>query len=102
MSDKEVNTISHLLEVEQNAALLTSHAQEEADKKIAAAKAQSDSEFQSQYKKIVEECEKSYSEKVAVLESAKNQQIDEYKSKISASAIDKSAFNSFLDSVLLA
>jgi len=102
MSDREVNTISHLLEVEQKASLLTSHAQEDADKKIAAAKVQADAEFQAQFKKIVETCEKSYSDKVAALEESKNQKISEYKTRISAFAQDKSAFNSYLDSILLA
>ncbi|MBQ9207689.1 MAG: hypothetical protein IJ158_13390 [Treponema sp.] len=102
MSDKEVNTISHLLEVEQKATELASQAQIEADKKIAQAKAQADSEFHAQYKNLVEEQEKLYAEKVASLESAKNKEISEYKSKISAVALESSAFNSFLDSVLLA
>lgn len=102
MSDREINTITHLLEVEQRANELTSQAQSDADKKIAAAKAQADSEFQTQYRKIVETCENSYNEKVAVLENQKNQKISDYKAKITAAPKDSAAFNSFLDSVLFA
>ena len=55
MSEKEVNTITHLLEVEQKAAELTSQAQLDADKKITTAKARADSQFKSEYEKIVAE-----------------------------------------------
>ncbi len=102
MAEKEVNTIAHLLEVELRANELTSQAQADADKKIAAAKAQADSEFKSQYEKLVSECEKSYLEKSAALEKHNSQEIASYKSKINASSLDKPSFNSFLDSILFA
>ena len=102
MSEREINTIAHLLEVEQNANALTFQAQTDADKKIAAAKSQADSEFQSQYRAIVENCEKSFIEKSTALENEKNKKITDYKSKIMASSTDSEAFNSFLDSVLFA
>lgn len=101
MSEKEVNTISHLLEVEQNALALTFQAQEDADKKIVAAKAQADAEFQARFQKIVDECEKSYIEKSDALEESKSRRISEYRSKITSSALDKKAFSAFLDSILL-
>ena len=102
MAEKEVNTIAHLLEMEQKASELTLKAQEDADKKIAAAKAQADANFKEQYEKIVAECEKSYSEKSAQIKQKSDEEIASYKSKISASSKDKAAFNSFLDSVLFA
>lgn len=102
MSEREINTIAHLLEVEQNANALTFQAQADADKKIAAAKAQADADFQNQYRKIVADCEKSFIEKSTALENEKNQKISDYKSKITASSMDSDAFNSFLDSVLFA
>ena len=102
MAEKEVNTIAHLLEVELRANELTSQAQADADKKIAAAKAQADSEFKSQYEKLVSECEKSYIEKSTALEKHNSQEIASYKSKINASSLDKQSFNSFLDSILFA
>ena len=69
MSEKEVNTISHLLEVEQNASALTSQAQADADKKIAAAKVQADARFQEQFAQIVSDCEASYIEKTSALDN---------------------------------
>lgn len=102
MSDKEVNTISHLLEVEQNASTLTLKAQEDADKKIAATKLQADSEFQNQYTKIVSDYEKSFESKKSELEASKKQKISDYKEKISSASTDKNAFNSYLDSLLFA
>lgn len=100
MSEKEVNTISHLLEVEQKATELTSQAQLDADKKIAQAKAQADSQFKSEYEKIVAECEQNYAQRTASLDDKNLEEISSYKSKISESALDVKAFNSFLDSVL--
>lgn len=100
MSEKEVNTISHLLEVEQKAAELASQAQIEADKKIAQAKAQADSQFKSEYEKIIAECEQNYAQKTAALDNKNLEEISSYKAKISQSAKDTAAFNSFLDSVL--
>jgi len=102
MAEKEVNTIAHLLEVEQKATELTSQAQIDADKKIAAAKSQADPEFKLQYEKIVSECEKSYGEKCSALDSKRDSELSSYKNTISASSIDKAAFNSFLDSLLFA
>ncbi|MBR1403299.1 MAG: hypothetical protein IJ558_03910 [Treponema sp.] len=100
MSEKEVNTISHLLEVEQNASALTSQAQADADKKIAAAKVQADARFQEQFAQIVSDCEASYIEKTSALDNKKSDQISAYKTKISAAGRDVAAFNQFLDSVL--
>ena len=101
MSEKEVNTISHLLEVEQKASELTSQAQLDADKKIAQAKAQADSQFKSEYEKIVAECERNYAQKTAALDDKNLAEIASYKAKISKSAQDTEAFNAFLDSVLV-
>lgn len=102
MAEKEVNTITHLLEMEQRASAMTLKAQEDADKKIAAAKAQADSEFKSQYEKIVETEEQSYNQKISALESEKAQKIAGYREKIMAVPQDKPSFNSYLDSILLA
>ena len=100
MSEKEVNTIIHLLEVEQKATELTSQAQLDADKKIAQAKAQADSQFKSEYEKIVAECEQNYAQRTAFLDDKNQEEISSYKKRISESALDVKAFNSFLDSVL--
>ena len=81
---------------------MTLKAQEDADKKIAQAKAQADSEFKAQYEQIVTSQESAFNSKIAALQSGKEQKISEYKSKITASPQDKAAFNSYLDSVLLA
>ena len=102
MAEKEVNTIAHLLEVELRANELTSRAQADADKKIAAAKAQADAEFKSNYEKLVTECEKSYTEKSSALAKRNSEEVASYKSKITASSLDKQAFNSYLDTLLFA
>lgn len=100
MSEKEVNTISHLLEVEQKATELTSQARQDADKKIAGAKAQADSLFKSEYEKIIADCEHDYAQKKASLDDKNQKEISSFKAKISESLLDVKAFNSFLDSVL--
>ena len=102
MAEKEVNTIAHLLEVEQKAAAMTMHAQEDADKKIAQAKAKADSEFKAEYEKIVKECESTCENKIAFIIDKKNKSVSDYKTLIKASALDKAAFFSYLDSLFFA
>ncbi|MBQ0052401.1 MAG: hypothetical protein KBT11_10130 [Treponema sp.] len=100
MAEQEVNTINHLLEVEQNAQAMIQSAQIDADKKISVAKAQADSEFKAQFEKIVAENEKSFEEKSAAATAAGEAQIKEYKEKISSANLDFSAFNQLLDKIL--
>ena len=102
MAEQEVNTIAHLLEMEQKASALTLKAQEDADKIIALAKAQADSEFKAQYEKIINDCEQSYNQKISELQAKKESEISSYKNQIKSSKLDNTAFNSFLDSVLFA
>ncbi len=102
MSDKEVYTISHLLEVEQKASELIAQAQADADKKIADAKSKADAMFQEQYTKIVSDCENSYSAKTSALSQENTRKIEDYKKTISASGQDRKTFNSYLDSILFA
>ena len=102
MAEQEISTIKHLLEMEEKASALTLQAQEDADKKIAMAKAQADSDFKSQYEKIISECEANFNEKSSLLEKNKDSELSSYKQKISSVPIDSAAFKSFLDSVLFA
>lgn len=100
MSEKEVNTISHLLEMERKAEELTSQTQEEASKKIASAKASADSKFKAEYEKIVSECERDYNQKVDELNKKSLEEISSYKERILRTPKDSGSFNAFLDSVL--
>lgn len=101
MSEKEVGVIHHLLEVEQIASSMTFQARSDADKKIAGAKAEADAQFKSSLKEIIEKNERLYAEKTAELNDRKSDDLEHYKMEISASRQDRSAFFSFLDSVLL-
>lgn len=100
MAEHEVNVINHLIEVEQNAVAMTENAQAEADKKIALAKTQADSEFKTKFDKIVAECESEYAKKTDEIKNNYSVQIKEYKDKIISSTQDKNSFNKLLDKVL--
>ena len=102
MAEKEVNTIAHLLEVEQKAAAMTMHAQEDADKKIAQAKAKADLEFRTAYEEIVRECESACKKEISSIEEKKNKNVADYKASIKASVLDKTGFFSYLDSLFFA
>lgn len=101
MAEQEVNAINHLLEVEQNAQIMTQTAQIDADKKIAAAKAEADSQFKVQYDRIVEQKESEYRNETARILEESEKKIKEYKSEILSAETDTEAFNELLNKVLL-
>lgn len=101
MAENEVNVISHLLEVESQASALIDDAQIESNKRITQAKTKADELFYNKYRETVENLEKEYNQKVQGYEAEHNAEIESYKNKITSSAKDVNAFNSFLNSTLL-
>lgn len=97
--DKDADLITHLLEVEQNAYEVTKVAQEDANKKIAQAKADADKEFNEKYMAAVKNIDEEYNKKKATIESAYKQQLDEYKKSIEGVAQHKKEFFAYLKSV---
>ena len=102
MAANESEIISHLLEVEQNAAALTESAQIDADKKIGEAKKEADARFKAAYEKIVSEQEENYAKASAQAQGRADDAIRTFKETVSASRKTPEEFNSYLDKVLFA
>ena len=100
MAEQEVDVISHLIDVEHRAAVLTTEAQEEADKRISAARAKADDAFKTQYASIISAEEAQYAAKTAALTERYEKTISAYKAQIRASAKDEAAFTALLDKLL--
>lgn len=101
MAETEVNVISHLLSVEAEASGLVKEAQEEATKRISAARMQADSEFKKQFEKIVFSEEKSFNDQIQSLSEKNQKHFEDYKSSVEKTEQDKTAFNAFLKKVLI-
>lgn len=100
MAEEEVNIISHLLEVEQNAYLQAKNAQEDANKMLSDARAKADSEFKSQFDTIVAELESNYKQRIEQISAEYKKDIENYKESVEKTEQDTSSFNSFLKKVI--
>ena len=100
MAEEEVNIISHLLEVEQNAYLQAKTAQDDANKMLSEAKAKSDSEYKAQYDVLVSELEKDYKTQTERIAAEYKKNIDDYKNSVEKTEQDKLAFNAFVKKVI--
>lgn len=100
MAESEINVIAHLLDVEQNAFVLTKDAQERANHMISEAKARVDSEFNEKFSEIQKKLEDDFSSKKEALLRSHQEELDEYRSKIKEIPLNKKAFSDFLKSTL--
>ncbi|MBQ1832499.1 MAG: hypothetical protein II563_01660 [Treponema sp.] len=99
---EEMDVIQHLLEIERAASEILVKAQEEADKKIAAAKAQADSEFKEKFAAYVKESEDSAAENKALVIKQQEERLSSFKDSLSSSRKDTDGFNSLLEKLLYA
>lgn len=102
MAEREIETISHLLEVERNAREITRKAQEEADRKVGAAKAEAEKKFRAAFERMVAEHEGEYAARAAEITRNAENSVAEFRSRVSGAPKDKAAFGAFLDGVLFA
>lgn len=100
MAEEEVNIISHLLEVEQNAYLQAKTAQDDANKMLSEAKTKADSEYKAQYDVLVSELEKDYKDRAERIAAEYKKNIDDYKNSVEKTEQDKPAFNAFVKKVI--
>jgi len=101
MAEKEVDIIAHLLDIERAAAEILAHAQEEAEKRISAAKLQADRNFKAQYDQIVAAEEKRLADEIDAVAKRYDEDIAAYKERLSAAKKDTTSFNNLLEKVLL-
>lgn len=99
-SNSELDIINHLLEVEKDASGLISEAREEADKRVADAKAKYNLEYKKRYDQIVVELEKEYQSEMESARTAHDNAIIAYKSELESTEKNSKAFNALLDKLL--
>lgn len=100
MAGQEADVIGHLLDVERNATAVLTQASEDAEKRIAAARAQADQRFKAEYDELIARLEKQYAEQTTAVANSYTLAVGAYKEKISAAAKDVPAFNALLDALL--
>lgn len=100
MAGQEADVIGHLLDVERNATAILTQAGEDAEKRIAAARAQADQRFKAEYDALIARLEKHYAEQTTAATDSYTVAVSAYKEKISAAAKDVPAFNALLDALL--
>jgi hypothetical protein len=100
MAKPEIDVITHLLNVEQNAFILAKDAQERANRILSDARAKADKEFDEQYKKISSTLEKDFESKKEEIASAHKKKFDEYVSSVKEVVQDTDAFKDFVKKTL--
>lgn len=100
MAGQEADVIGHLLDVERNATAVLTQASEDAEKRVASARAQTDQRFKAEYDELIARLEKQYAEQTTAAANSYTLAVSAYKEKISAAAKDVPAFNALLDALL--
>lgn len=96
----EIDVISHLMNVENQASTLIFEAQTVAEKNISDARATAENLYKQKYEKLLNELELDYSEKIQkVIQNNKNS-FNQYQQKIQDLPQDEKSFNELLDSLL--
>ena len=102
MAESEVNVINHLLEVERRASGMTSDAQAEADKRIAAYRTEAESDYKKQHDEILAKFESDYATRTKAIDEKHAEMIAAYRSEIQNTTQDTGAFYKLLDTLLAA
>ena len=100
MADSEINVITHLLQVENDASSLVNESQAEADKRIAFARSQADSKYKTEYEQIIAKRDSEYNEKIKSIKELHKKTLQDYKTSIEQIPQNIEAFNLFLKKVL--
>ena len=99
-NSSELDAINHLLEIERDAAVLIDDAKIEADKRIANAKNQYNTQYKSKYDEIVNDLDSKYNTSVDDISNKYKQEIDAYKTQLESKEQNEKAFSSLLDKLL--
>ena len=100
MESEERNLIANLLEAEESASAVVDAARIEADKILAQARAQADSEYDKKFKEMVSSLEEDCEKKIRELNAEHASSLSSYKDEISKTKKDTDAFDKFLQAVL--
>ncbi len=102
MAEQEADIIGHLLDIERSASAVLTQAQEEADKRISAARTQAEQNFKAQYDAIVADEEKRLASETSAIVQKYDADVAAYKERVSSASKDIPSFNKLLDKVLFA
>ena len=75
-------------------------AQKRADEKIAAARAQAESEFKTKYSAVVSEIEQKEKDTKSTIEKKHSADLESYKQNLNSSEKDYTSFNALMDKIL--
>ena len=96
----EVDVISHLMNVENQASALIFEAQTVAEKNISDARATAENLYKQKYEKLLNELESYYSEKIQKIIQNNKNSFNEYQQKTQNLSQDVKSFNELLESLL--
>lgn len=96
----EVDVISHLMNVENQASALIFEAQTVAEKNISDARTTAENLYKQKYEKLLNELESDYSEKIQKIIQNNKNSFNEYQQKTQNLSQDVKSFNELLESLL--
>ena len=96
----EVDVISHLMNVENQASALIFEAQTVAEKNISDARTTAENLYKQKYEKLLNELESYYSEKIQKIIQNNKNSFNEYQQKTQNLSQDVKSFNELLESLL--
>lgn len=102
MASAEIDVISHLLDVEKNAALMISGAEAEADRRAADCKARAEADFKKRYDEAVAQIESGCESKMREIKERREEEIALFKSRLQSVPRDQKALAALLDDLLAA
>lgn len=99
---EEMDVIQHLLEIEREASEILMKAQEEADKKIAAARAQADSLFKDQFTSYNNELDNYVASQKETVKKEQESRLESFKSDLNSTCKKSDDFDALLEKLIYA
>ncbi len=96
----EIDVISHLMDVENQASSLIFEAQTVAEKNISDARAKAETLYKEHYENLISEFESKYSQDTDRIFHDKQKSFEEYQQKTQSLRQDVKSFNELLESLL--
>jgi len=93
--------LEHLLELENQAAVMVNEAQAEAERKIADREKQNRTRYDETYAREAGTLETTYEQKIAAVKDDYQKQLDEYRNGLETQSVDTKAFASLAEKFLL-
>lgn len=99
---EEMDVIQHLLEIERQASEILVHAQEDADKKIAETRAQTEVEFKEKFSAFLKDLDKQDENARQVVKNQHEKDFLAFKDSLTSTKKDFDSFNSLFEKLIYA